>query len=318
MKRSFFLKLITFLPFFSCSKWDKDENDIDVNEMILIRTYKPAYIYLQLRKNSLFCDFHTHTIYSDSYYSPEYRVDEAINDGLDVLAITDHLDPGYHLFPPIEYNMGYNRAYNHSRDKNILIIHGGEITRDMPPGHFNALFIKDESKLATGEIFSVFKEAISQGAFIQWNHPGWKEQIPDGIAKLYEIHKEMIRTGRLHGIEVCNAGDYYPEALAFCLNNNITVMCNSDIHVTTNELYPNKRRPITIVFAKDRSINSVKEAISDGYTIAFHNNVLIGKENIAKLFISECLSFIIQEKNPLIILNIHMRISQICILIYHV
>ena len=35
-------------------------------------------------------DLHTHTIYSDGDCTPEYRVKEAWNNGLDVLAITEH------------------------------------------------------------------------------------------------------------------------------------------------------------------------------------------------------------------------------------
>ena len=37
-------------------------------------------------------DFHTHTIYSDGGLTPRQRVREAWYDGMDVLAITDHLE----------------------------------------------------------------------------------------------------------------------------------------------------------------------------------------------------------------------------------
>lgn len=37
-------------------------------------------------------DLHTHSIYSDGSVLPEYRVREAWVDGLDVLAITEHIE----------------------------------------------------------------------------------------------------------------------------------------------------------------------------------------------------------------------------------
>ena len=37
-------------------------------------------------------DLHTHTIYSDGNVTPELRVKEAWQDGLDILAITDHIE----------------------------------------------------------------------------------------------------------------------------------------------------------------------------------------------------------------------------------
>lgn len=37
-------------------------------------------------------DLHTHTMFSDGRVTPEWRVDEAWMDGLDVVAITDHIE----------------------------------------------------------------------------------------------------------------------------------------------------------------------------------------------------------------------------------
>ena len=38
------------------------------------------------------CDFHTHTIFSDGHVMPSLRVIEAWQQGLDVVAITDHIE----------------------------------------------------------------------------------------------------------------------------------------------------------------------------------------------------------------------------------
>ena len=40
---------------------------------------------------TLKCDFHIHTIYSDGNVTPDVRVLEAVSEGLDALAFTDHV-----------------------------------------------------------------------------------------------------------------------------------------------------------------------------------------------------------------------------------
>ena len=41
---------------------------------------------------TLKCDFHMHTVFSDGAVWPTVRVDEAWQEGLDALAITDHIE----------------------------------------------------------------------------------------------------------------------------------------------------------------------------------------------------------------------------------
>jgi len=41
---------------------------------------------------TLKCDFHQHTVFSDGHVWPTIRVAEASEDGLDAIAITDHLE----------------------------------------------------------------------------------------------------------------------------------------------------------------------------------------------------------------------------------
>ena len=44
----------------------------------------PGYVTLK-------CDFHIHTVFSDGYVWPTVRADEAWREGLDAIAITDHI-----------------------------------------------------------------------------------------------------------------------------------------------------------------------------------------------------------------------------------
>ena len=41
---------------------------------------------------TLKCDFHTHTVFSDGNVWPNMRVQEAWQEGLDAIAITDHIE----------------------------------------------------------------------------------------------------------------------------------------------------------------------------------------------------------------------------------
>ena len=56
--------------------------------------YSGEYIYIPDVEGykTLKCDFHTHTIFSDGDIKPENRVWEAAIRGLDVIAITDHIE----------------------------------------------------------------------------------------------------------------------------------------------------------------------------------------------------------------------------------
>jgi 3',5'-nucleoside bisphosphate phosphatase len=163
----------------------------------------------------------------------------------------------------------------------------------MPPGHFNALFINDASLILKDSAWDALEAAIKQGAFIQWNHPGWKAQEPDGIPKMYDIHKKLIKNGWLHGIEFFNDNEYYPLVLTFCRENNLAVMGNSDVHGIISEIYTEpeaSHRPMTLVFAKERSLNSLKEAIFAGRTLVYFRNIIAGKEEYAKPFFYQCIS----------------------------
>ena len=111
-------------------------------------------------------DLHTHSVFSDGHVWPNIRVAEALRDGIDVLAITEHLEYQPHQadIPHEDRNRAYEEAKAAASDKNIIIINGSEITRDMPPGHINAVFIKDANKLfnIASEFSVIFKNCFSQ------------------------------------------------------------------------------------------------------------------------------------------------------------
>jgi histidinol phosphatase-like PHP family hydrolase len=247
----------------------------------------PRYVTLK-------CDFHMHTVFSDGIVWPLYRISEAWLTGLDAISITDHIEytPKKDYIPP-DYNAAWKITQGSALEGNLILVHGAEITRPMPPGHLNALFITDASALVKDSVMDVIGEAVKQGAFIQWNHPGWKSQQPDGIPQMRKIHLDLIKKGWLHGIEFFNDSEYYPLALTFCKEYNLAVLGNSDIHEIISETFKlpeYTNRPMTLVFAKERSHDSLKEAMFAGRTLVWFRDMLAGKEEYAKPFFHQCIS----------------------------
>jgi hypothetical protein len=243
---------------------------------------------------TLRCDFHMHTVFSDGNVWPLYRIEEALRDGLDAIAISDHIEyTPKKDYIPVNHNAAWDISVNAAREGNLLLVHAAEITRDMPPGHLNALFITDGAALAKDSVMDVIGEAVRQGAFIQWNHPGWKSQEPDGIPKIYDIHKNLIARGWLHGIEFYNEFEYYPLVLDMCKTYNLAVICNSDVHGIIREEYrqPYYRfRPMTLVFARERTVESLKEAMMNRRTIAFFRDTVAGMDDLVRPFFSNSIT----------------------------
>ncbi|MCL4195381.1 MAG: hypothetical protein KJZ87_26825, partial [Thermoguttaceae bacterium] len=93
---------------------------------------------------TLVCDFHMHTVFSDGSVWPQVRVAEAWRQGLDAIAITDHIEYQPHKDDlPTKHGRSNELAAGAARQANLLFPTGAEITRDTPPGHFNAIFLED-------------------------------------------------------------------------------------------------------------------------------------------------------------------------------
>ena len=235
---------------------------------------------------TLKCDFHMHTVFSDGSVWPPVRVDEAWREGLDAISITDHIEYQPHKKDvPTKHNRPYHIALSRARERNLLLIQGTEITRETPPGHFNAIFLKDANSLDTKDLFDVMKAADKQNAFVFWNHPGWKPEHKGW----FDTHTTLYENKWMHGIEVVNGGSYYPEAHEWCLEKNLTMMGNSDIHqpATLLETSPENHRSMTLVFAKEKSIEAVKEALVKGRTAVWFEEQLIGRKKFLNAIFKE-------------------------------
>jgi hypothetical protein len=234
-------------------------------------------------------DFHMHTIFSDGQVLPQVRVEEAWREGLDVIAITDHLEY-WNKMLPTDKNLPYNLAKSSAKERNILLINGGEITRNLPDecGHMNALFLKDANKLVQKDYMDAINEAVKQGAILIWNHPGWYVHQPDTTI-WFDIFTRLLVEGKMHGIEVVNWKRWFPKALDWCLEKNLTIFANSDIEPLTSWTYDfckGDHRPMTLIFATENTEAAIYEAIQEGRTAAYFKrgfyNQLMGEEKYIK------------------------------------
>ena len=257
---------------------------------------------------TLKCDMHSHTVFSDGTVWPTVRVDEAVREGLDLMAISDHIEYQPHRKDvPTNHNRPYEIAAKPARDKNILLPPATEITYDTPPGHCNAIFLTDVNLLDLGDYVAEVKAANEQDGFVFWNHHDWQGEEKGGW---FEEHNTIYQNGWLHGMEVSNGGTYYPRAHQWCLEKNLTMIGSSDIHGPSliKQTTPGEHRTMTLVFARERTLESIKEALFAGRTLVWYRNQLIGtQKNLELMFAASVKVFVANQISDdtqrLVILN---------------
>lgn len=240
-----------------------------------------------------------HTVYSfDGKVWPTIRVDEAQREGLDAIAITDHLNSrakNNKNLPFISYNQAYEVAKPVADAKNIILIQGIEISKLLPPGHVNTIFISDADKLDSRDDMAPFIAAKEQNAFIFWNHPGDARQ-PDST-RWWPIHTQMLEGGMLHGIEIANSNTFYPEAFAWCLEKKLTMLGNTDAHSFRT---PGSRRTMTLVFARERTSEALYEALKERRTAVYFKDHIFGEEKYLKELFENALTWTIKKTNKIV------------------
>ncbi len=227
-------------------------------------------------------DLHTHSVFSDGSVWPNIRVQEAERDGLAAMAVTEHLEYQPHAadIPHRDRNRSHAVATEAAAGKQLLVINGAEITRDMPPGHVNAVFVTDANALRTRDAEAAIRIANTQGAFLFWNHPYWTAQTPDGVARLLPLHERLIAAGQLHGVEVANGADYSEAALQIALDKNLAIIGTSDIHELVDWDYDvanGGHRTVTLVIARDGTAGAIRDALRARQTVAWYKGLVIGR-----------------------------------------
>ena len=245
-------------------------------------------------------DFHMHTYFSDGQVMPKDRVLEAVDNGLDVIAVTDHLESqNKELTNGADRNRSYELAKAEADAKKLILVRAGEIATS--EWHFNTLFLQDANAIASVDRNEWQKRlaiSVEQGGFNHWNHPNWIDRTPDtapfGLKsgepmRFFDEIEEAFKNGLLHGIEIFNGSTYYPIVSQWCEERNLAPISNTDIHGTDWAVYghQNPFRPMTLLLAKERSHDSIKEAFFARRTVAFAAGMIIGsREWVEKLFMS--------------------------------
>jgi hypothetical protein len=231
---------------------------------------------------TLVADLHTHSVFSDGSVWPDIRIEEARRDGLDAISLTEHLEYQPHAddIPHPDRDRAYAIGVEEAAGTDLIVIRGSEITRRMPVGHANSVFLEDSNRLLAEDPLVVFREAHRQGGFTFLNHPHWVGQRDDAVARFEPIHLQLIEEGLLHGIEVTNDLTFSSEALALALEHDLTILGTSDIHGLVDwqyEVPQGGHRPVTLVFAQERSADGIEAALRAGRTVAWMNDLLVGR-----------------------------------------
>ena len=274
--------------------------------------------------NCYTADLHVHTIFSDGDVSPAERVKEAWIDGLDIMAITDHIETrrqerdmlkflkGYAPdkekgFEPInvrcsrgvhadergivsDLNLSFKLAQKAAKKyPKLTLIKGTEISREpVHIGHYCALFTKDNNILYSTDDAQTIRNARKQGAIITHNHPGWERTSTDYT----EFEKKIYAEGLIDGIEVTNGKDFYPEIVNRAVEKKLYMVSATDIHATTASVYgkQNFYRDMTLIFAKDKSEKEIRKALLSQKTLGYCGGYIIGEESLLQKFFKASVS----------------------------
>lgn len=241
-------------------------------------------------------DLHVHTIYSDGNLTSSARVSEAWRDGLDAIAITDHIEVRLNVDDFEKYlgdnvkikdesgdktdmNYSVEAARSTAKSLGITLIPGIEITRNpREVGHFNALFTKDNNLIPDKDPLQAIRNAKKQDAVIQINHPGWARHDNEFTS----VAEEAIKEGLISGVEVFNSYEFYPDAIGKAVENGFYVSCGSDLHITSQERYGHygMLRDMTLILARDESLESIREALENQRTLAYAYGDIAGSEEL--------------------------------------
>lgn len=255
-------------------------------------------------------DLHNHTIFSDGSVTPEFRIQEAWHDGLDVIAVTEHVEYRPYEGKMMNFLTGYvpknvkpansNVIRSEATDAGILsdlnypvklyqnaakaygitVIPGAEITREPTViGHYNALFTKDNNTIYAKDPLQSIRNAKAQGAIVMQNHPGWRRTSLD----MMEFEEKVYAENLIDGIEIVNGGEFYPRAITRALKHKFFMSSNTDIHGSTSEDYViggNGRRNMTFIFAQENTLEALREAMESKRTLAYSHGTLAGEQSL--------------------------------------
>lgn len=263
-------------------------------------------------------DFHNHTIFSDGDLTPRQRIREAWMDGLDIVALTDHLeyrrqeqgmlnalapynaDGKPYTYYPANIELvkstrttgvmcNYDAVYDEAKAfvkqcaMPIMLVKGIELSREpFQLGHFSALFVKDISSIYNKDIKQALRNVHAQGGLVIHNHPAYRRTTSDKSKMQAELYDE----GLIDGVEIVNDLTFYPKIIRRAVEENLIMLGASDIHRPTMEIYGSQGffRTMTFIMAKECTEKAIREALEKRRTIAYSGGDLMGEEKLLSDF----------------------------------
>jgi hypothetical protein len=223
---------------------------------------------------TLKCDFHMHTVFSDGDVWPTIRVTEAWREGLDAIAITDHAGYNPHKADvSVDLKRPHALASPLAEQLGIILVPAVEVMEG--DTHFNLLFVTDQNAfMGLSTMAAALRQGRAQDAFIFWNHPGWRKPKAEWFPPIDALYKEKL----FDALELVNGRTYYPEAFPWIEEKSLTIISNSDTHAPTLPEYRDRGRPLTLVFAKTRDLAGIREALFARRTAAWMGGEVWGNE----------------------------------------
>ena len=273
-------------------------------------------------------DLHCHTIYSDGQVTPAWRVREAWLDGLDIIAITDHLEvrryeptilkhlrkynadgePHKYIYAgsakvpvnddPVmsDFNVSYEEAEKAAKKYPVHVIKATEISRTKATGSdYNALFVKDIEKIYDKDHFQVLRNAKAQGCIVIHNHP----VIGRSECTMTEFETAAMAEGLFDGIEVASGCTFYPPIVRRAIENKMCMLACTDTHIpTASSIFTEGiYRTMTLIFAKENNEKHIKEALKARRTLGYCGGHLIGEEELLRDFFNAAVSVQLLSKD---------------------
>ena len=263
-------------------------------------------------------DFHTHTVFSDGDLTPRQRIREAWLDGLDIVALTDHLEyrrqeqgflnalapynqerKPYKYYPAniefvksdrvvnvmCDYDAVYDEAKSFVKNSGlqIMLVKGIELSREpFQLGHFSALFVKDINSIYHKDIKQALRNVHAQGGLVIHNHPAYRRTTSDKS----KLQAELYDEGLIDGVEIVNDMTFYPKIIRRAVEEDLIMLGASDIHRPTSEMYKEQGffRTMTFIMAKECTEKAIREALEKRRTIAYSGGQLMGEEKLLSDF----------------------------------
>lgn len=218
-------------------------------------------------------DLHLHTNFSDGFFPPEKVVLEAVNKGLNVIAITDH---------DIIESAFLARKFAKKEKLPIDVIVGEEITTKQ--GEVIGLFLKKRIPLSLNNVFDVAREIRKQNGLVIVPHPS---KVIFGYGLLFKTIDQLYQANLIDGMEIYNLWDFGIRLAQSRINKNqnwqLAAIGASDSHHirTIGEIlteFPGKN-------ADDLRKAIIERSTSPKKGIAFPLKILKIKEAARHLFL---------------------------------